>query len=124
MFCNIKEAGIGIYLGPSSQKTITLIHKLNKKIEDACNIANYTWGHTVGVTLKYIQLARKLGLNEEEILQGAKASLLHDIGKLIITPEILNKTEPLDEENILKVRTTATDGDEYIFSDFDNFIKR
>lgn len=59
---------------------------------------NYTGEHS-GYVLKLAeQLARKCGLNEEEIFDVKIAALLHDIGKIGVPEEILCKTTRLTPE--------------------------
>lgn len=54
--------------------------------------------HSIGVAIIALILSKKMNLNHQmtkDILMGA---LLHDIGKILIPKEILNKAEPLDEK--------------------------
>jgi PAS domain S-box-containing protein/putative nucleotidyltransferase with HDIG domain len=56
-----------------------------------------TEGHTQRVTEMTTRLARALGVSEEEILHLRRGALLHDIGKMAIPDQILQKPGPLDE---------------------------
>ncbi len=64
----------------------------------------YTYGHSERVTEYSIKLAKEIGIGEKEIQLLRYAAFLHDIGKIEIDREILNKTEALSEEewHILK----------------------
>lgn len=55
-----------------------------------------TEGHTRRVTDMTMQLARRLGLKDEELIHIHRGALLHDIGKMGISDKILLKTGPLD----------------------------
>jgi putative two-component system response regulator len=57
-----------------------------------------TEGHTQRVTEKTIQLARRLGVSEEDIVHIRRGSLLHDIGKMGLPDQILLKEAPLTSE--------------------------
>lgn len=57
----------------------------------------YTSGHTKRVTDYAVMLARGLGLDGEEIERVRRAALLHDIGKIGIRLEALNKVESLSQ---------------------------
>ena len=58
----------------------------------------YTYGHSQRV-VKYAEaIGRKLGLGSEELKNLKYAGFLHDIGKIEINREILNKKEPLTTE--------------------------
>lgn len=58
---------------------------------------NYTYNHSLNVSL-YAMLASKwLGLDEEKIKELVKCGLLHDVGKMKIPLEILNKKQKLED---------------------------
>jgi HD-GYP domain-containing protein (c-di-GMP phosphodiesterase class II) len=57
-----------------------------------------TEGHTERVTDLSLELARKMGLSEKELINFQRGALLHDIGKVAISDTILNKPGPLSEE--------------------------
>jgi len=57
-----------------------------------------TEGHTQRVTEMTVRLARNLECTDEEILQIRRGALLHDIGKMGIPDEILQKPGPLTEQ--------------------------
>jgi PAS domain S-box-containing protein/putative nucleotidyltransferase with HDIG domain len=57
-----------------------------------------TEGHTKRVTEMTIRLARELGCSEDEIVHIRRGALLHDMGKMGIPDEILQKPGPLTEE--------------------------
>lgn len=59
---------------------------------------SYTKGHSQRVSEHAVNLAKCLGLNEEEIKLLEDLSILHDIGKIGIPEKILNKESPLSEE--------------------------
>nr|HPJ25649.1 HD-GYP domain-containing protein [Synergistaceae bacterium]HPQ37973.1 HD-GYP domain-containing protein [Synergistaceae bacterium] len=50
------------------------------------------------VALVGSRIARQLGLSKEEVEQTYWAGLVHDIGKILIPKEILNKPTPLSPE--------------------------
>ncbi len=54
-----------------------------------------TEGHTLRVTEITMQLARRLGMTEAEIVHVRRGALLHDIGKMGIPDNILLKPGPL-----------------------------
>ncbi len=57
----------------------------------------YTKGHCDRVMEYAIKLAEKLKINSEKILNLKYASLLHDIGKIGVPANILNKESKLDD---------------------------
>jgi PAS domain S-box-containing protein len=56
---------------------------------------NETEGHTQRVTQLAVQLAREMGISEEEIIHVRRGALLHDMGKLGIPDSILLKPDKL-----------------------------
>jgi putative nucleotidyltransferase with HDIG domain len=66
-----------------------------------------TNGHTLRVTEMSLRLARKIGMDEEEILHIHRGALLHDIGKMGISDAILLKSGSLSgsEREIMKEHT-------------------
>ncbi|MEJ2722099.1 MAG: response regulator [bacterium] len=69
----------------------------------------YTKGHTERVADYAVALARKMKLGRDELRDLAFAAVLHDIGKLVIYEEILNKPGRLNDEEwaLLKSHTSV-----------------
>ena len=60
---------------------------------------HYTYQHSVGVGLNAIALGKRLKLSSEQDLNDlGVAGLLHDIGKIKVRPEVINKPGPLDKD--------------------------
>ena len=57
-----------------------------------------TEGHTQRVTEMTVTLARALGFTDEEIVHIGRGALLHDMGKMGIPDEILQKPGPYSDE--------------------------
>ena len=58
----------------------------------------YTRGHSSRVAEYTAMLARELGYNEETVEKYYNIALLHDIGKIGVPPEVLNKPGKLTDE--------------------------
>ncbi|MCL5960782.1 MAG: HD-GYP domain-containing protein, partial [Chloroflexi bacterium] len=65
---------------------------------------NYTFEHSVEVTVAGVLLGKRLGLPFQTLQQLALGCLLHDIGKLVVPQDILNKSGGLSEEEFAVVR--------------------
>jgi len=63
-----------------------------------------TEGHTQRVTTKTEELARALGYTEDEITHIRRGALLHDMGKMGIPDEILQKPGPLTDDEWVIMR--------------------
>ena len=58
----------------------------------------YTWGHTKRVMYYCYQIAKKMGLDQEEINELVRWAVLHDIWKVGIQDDVLRKNWALDDE--------------------------
>jgi len=65
---------------------------------------DYTYMHSVAVCALMIALAKQLKLGEEEIRDAGMAGLLHDIGKMSIPTEVLNKPGKLTDSEFITVK--------------------
>ena len=64
----------------------------------------YTYMHSVAVCALMIALARRLGLAEAKVREAGLAGLLHDVGKMAIPDEVLNKPGKLTDSEFNIVR--------------------
>ena len=90
------------------------IERIMLEILDANSVASleslkthsdYTFEHSVEVAIVAILLGKNLGLPNSQIRELALGALLHDIGKIYVDPQILNKPgklEPHEFEEIKK----------------------
>ncbi len=60
----------------------------------------YTRGHSERVKDYALQIAKKTNLFGPQLDILADAAILHDIGKIAVPPEVLQKKEPLSEDDI------------------------
>lgn len=82
-----------------------LLHTIRTFLTIINSKDRYTYGHTER-GMEYAEaLARNIGLSDEEIKYIRFGALLHDIGKVEVPADILNKRSPLSEEEweILKM---------------------
>ena len=66
---------------------------------------SYTNGHSLRVAQYTRMLAQKLGENEETVQKFYNIALLHDIGKIGIPDDILNKPGKLTDEEFEMIKT-------------------
>jgi diguanylate cyclase (GGDEF)-like protein/putative nucleotidyltransferase with HDIG domain len=59
----------------------------------------YVYGHSRKVNTYAVALAEAIGLSPDEVSTVSTAALLHDIGKIGIPDEVLNKKDKLSAEN-------------------------
>lgn len=68
------------------------------------NADEYTYMHSVAVCGLMIALARQMGLDDMQVREAGFAGLLHDIGKMAIPNEILNKPDKLTDGEFATMR--------------------
>ncbi len=71
---------------------------------DLRSFDDYTYKHSVNVCVLSTVVGIGMGLSVKELLYLSAAALLHDIGKLQINPDILNKKDRLSQEEYTMVK--------------------
>ncbi len=74
----------------------------------------YTFTHVVNVCILTMSQAESLGFTGRHLYQVGIASILHDVGKLFIPEEIINKPGALTTEERAEVETHTLKGARYI----------
>ena len=74
----------------------------------------YTQNHSYRVSIYATQIAAEMGFGEERVEDVRAAALLHDIGKLDISREILYKAARLTEEEFDEMRQHVSKGIEFL----------
>ena len=93
-----------------------MIESLNFNPENLLNLTNlknydeYTFNHSVNVSVLGIALGRHLGLTRQQAYLVGQGGMLHDLGKLYVPPEILNKAGKLTPEEQKATRMHPIDG--------------
>lgn len=71
---------------------------------------DYTYLHSVAVSAMMVALGKQLGLEDAELRECGLAGLLHDIGKMAVPLDILNKPGKLSDEEFAKVQRHPSAG--------------
>jgi putative nucleotidyltransferase with HDIG domain len=79
-------------------------------LQDIRTADEYTLGHSVSVCILSTLLGTVMGYTREELRNLALGALLHDIGKIMTPPEILNKPGKLTPEEIVIMNRHTVDG--------------
>lgn len=59
---------------------------------------DYTYHHSVNVSILSIAMGQKLGFSKQALLELGMVALFHDIGKVEVPPEVLNKPSSFTED--------------------------
>jgi len=71
---------------------------------------DYTYMHSVAVCALMVTLARQLGWDDQQTREAGLAGLLHDIGKMMVPNEVLNKPGQLTDAEFAVMRTHPVRG--------------
>jgi len=77
---------------------------------------DYTYMHSVAVCALMVSLARNLGLEAEQVREAGLAGLLHDIGKMAMPMEVLNKAGSLTDDEYKIMQSHPLRGHELLMS--------
>lgn len=75
---------------------------------------DYTYHHSVNTTIIALIMAIAMGWPNAKLLELGMGVLMHDVGKIKIPPEILNKKGPLTEEEFAEIKKHAEYGFEIL----------
>ncbi len=70
----------------------------------------YTFTHCVNVCIFSVVIGQRLGLSKLQLYELGLGALLHDIGKLRIDKEVINKADGLDDEEWRQIKEHPTEG--------------
>jgi len=84
----VDEIAASVLRNPGVLTALTRLRRLD----------NYTFLHSISVCALMVAVGNQLGWNAGQLRDAGLAGLLHDIGKVLIDAELLNKKGPLTEE--------------------------
>lgn len=79
---------------------------------------DYTYFHSVNVAVLSIGLGASMGLDKADLCNLGFGALLHDIGKVFVPKEILNKRGPLTDSEFSEMKQHSFMGYEYLAKEF------
>ncbi len=106
----------------SIESIINDIQHSQGKIINLLIIRNYdelTYIHSINVGVIAMIFALKLGLDDKQVKNIGLAGFLHDIGKIELPCEIINKINPLTDNEMAKIKTHPVIGHELLKNNFD-----
>ncbi|WP_209125036.1 HD-GYP domain-containing protein [Alkalihalobacillus sp. BA299] len=75
---------------------------------------SYIFTHSLNVTVYTLALALELKFNEKQLMEIGMGAILHDVGKMAIPTEILNKPDRLTNEEFSIIKSHAQAGYEIL----------
>lgn len=107
----------------SSYETIKKSNlKLDQLLNEIQEKDHYTKLHCENVHALTKKMAIALGYTSERLYAITKAAMYHDIGKIYIEDEILNKNGPLNSEEYAYIKSHVIKGESLILSNYNDYI--
>ena len=75
---------------------------------------NYTFHHSINTTIIGLVLGIASGFSEQKLIEFGMGILMHDIGKILIPENILNKKTPLTKEEFEEIKRHTINGFEIL----------
>ncbi|MDY0235288.1 MAG: HD domain-containing protein [Gudongella sp.] len=85
-----------------------------KYLSDIKSEDEYTYVHTINVALLSMSFAEHIGISGPLLLDIIYAALMHDVGKILVPKEILNKTGPLTPKEFEIIKSHTLKGVMYL----------
>jgi putative nucleotidyltransferase with HDIG domain len=106
LFARERSAGIkhAVELGRAYRGTTLLLSDVLEHDDE------YTGNHSHGVVALALTVAQELGMDSIELRNVEFGALLHDVGKIAIANEIINKPGPLDDDEWTVIKTHTLEG--------------
>lgn len=120
---------------PSSRASIQMLRKtvdeivetiiknkdLNVNLSDLKIFDDYTYFHSVNVGVLAILIATRMKLPNHRLSEIGMAAMLHDVGKVFVNKQILNKPGRLNDEELSEMKSHSERGFEYLRFGFPSF---
>lgn len=92
----------------------TVVNMMDLKTFD-----DYTYLHSVNVTLLALVIGAALELNRYDMVKLGLSAILHDIGKVFVPKTVVNKPGKLSDQEFTIMKTHSTQGYQYLKDDYD-----
>ena len=83
-------------------------------LSDVCVYDSYIFNHSLNVTLYALAVGMELKIKQDQLETIGLGSMLHDIGKVAVSKEILLKPDKLTDQEYDVIKTHTTEGFEML----------
>ena len=98
-------------LEKKNHETMTFVREITHAFAKVVDMKDtYTNGHSTRVANYTAMLARELGYDEDTVEKYYRIALLHDVGKIGVPPEVLNKPGKLTDEEFETIKSHTSKG--------------
>lgn len=91
---------------------------VNKSLYDIKTHDNYTYMHSIDTGIMAAFIGINMKLSKEELRNLGVGAILHDIGKVKVKSDIINKTGALTEEELMEIKRHPIYGAEILKKNF------
>jgi energy-coupling factor transport system substrate-specific component len=98
-------------LEKKNHETMTFVREITHAFAKVIDMKDrYTNGHSTRVARYTAMLAKELGYDDDTVEKYTQIALLHDVGKIGIPPEVLNKPGKLTDEEFAVIKSHTSKG--------------
>ena len=98
-------------LEKKNHETMTFVREITQAFAKVVDMKDtYTNGHSTRVADYTALLAKELGYDEDTVEKYYRIALLHDVGKIGVPPEVLNKPGKLTDEEFEIIKSHTSQG--------------
>ena len=98
-------------LEKKNHETMTFVKEITHSFAKVVDMKDkYTNGHSTRVAKYTAMLAKELGYDDDTVEKYYRIALLHDVGKIGIPPEVLNKPGKLTDEEFEIIKSHTSQG--------------
>ncbi len=98
-------------LEKKNRETMTFVREITESFAKVIDMKDaYTNGHSSRVAQYTTMLAKELGYDDETVEKYYRIALLHDIGKIGVPPDVLNKPGKLTDEEFSVIQSHTSQG--------------
>jgi len=98
-------------LEKKNHETMTFVKEITEAFAKVVDMKDrYTNGHSMRVAQYTSMLAKELGYDDDTVEKYYRIALLHDVGKIGIPPEVLNKPGKLTDEEFETIKSHTSKG--------------
>lgn len=112
-----------LYLSENFTKVVEKILTDIKNSDDIISILSeiycydsYIFSHSLHVTIYTIGIAMELKFTDEQLFEIGLGAILHDVGKIMVPKQILEKTDPLTTEEFQLIKEHSKAGFDLLFN--------
>ncbi|HWR38266.1 MAG TPA: HD-GYP domain-containing protein [Patescibacteria group bacterium] len=114
---SLDKAGEGFGLEEVAKEIVREVKESGNLLIQSCDVrayGDYLYYHVVNVAALAAKIGISMGYNEGQLLELVQGALLHDVGEMMLSQELMEKTGKLTAEEHLEIRKHPERGFAYL----------